>query len=366
MAFPFVNGFGSKKRSQMIAVDLGTRKTKAVLLERHGQSLELLRYALLDAPISEKRITPEQLTEHLRAVVTALEADTKSVTVAIGLDDVVMRQVELPQIPKDEMRMILKNNTRGYLQQDLPNHVFDCHVFPPRATPVKAAPQKPAKTPEAPKQMAMPKLKVLVAAARQQLMNDFQMAIRSAGLTPESIVPGMIAPVNAFELAMPEIFARDSIALVDIGFKHSSVCVLDQGELALTRLMSIGGDRMTAGLAEAMNISYAEAEGIKVGMGQEVQSALEAQVIPLGREVRASLDFFEHQNDRAISQVFISGGSAQSELIVGMLKAEMIVECKPWSPLGSIQMALPAQQAAEVEHIGSQLIVAVGAALAAF
>ena len=44
-----------------------------------------------------------------------------------------------------------------------------------------------------------------------------------------------------------------------------------------------------------MNISYAEAEGIKVGMPGEVQAALESQVQPLGRELRASLDFFEHQ-----------------------------------------------------------------------
>ena len=58
----------------------------------------------------------------------------------MGLDDAIVRQVELPQIPVGEMRMVLKNNTKGYLQQDLPNHVFDCHIFPPKTT----APGKPA------------------------------------------------------------------------------------------------------------------------------------------------------------------------------------------------------------------------------
>ena len=56
----------------------------------------------------------------------------KFVTLAIGLDDAIVRQVELPQIPKDDMRLVLKNNTRGYLQQDLPAHVFDCHIFAPK------------------------------------------------------------------------------------------------------------------------------------------------------------------------------------------------------------------------------------------
>jgi len=109
---------------------------------------------------------------------------------------------------------------------------------------------------------------------------------------------GIIGPVNAFEMSLPEVFANESVALVDIGFKHSSVCVVDRGELVLSRMVNIGGDKLTAGLAEAMNITYAEAEGIKVGMAPEVQAMLEAQVQPLGRELRASLDFFEHQQDR--------------------------------------------------------------------
>ena len=358
MALSFLNGVSRKKRAQMMVVDLGGRTTKAVLLERRGELLALTRFVLLDAPIYEKKISTELLAEHLRAVTQTLGSQTKLVTLAIGLDETVVRQVELPQIPVDEMRMVLKNNTKGYLQQDMPNHVFDCHIFPP-----KAPGNKPA---EALKAGTIPKLKVLVAGMKQQLMDDLQTAIRDAGLTPDHIVPGLIGPMNAFELALPEVFAGESVALVDIGFKHSSVCVVDRGELALSRVVNIGGDRLTAGLAEAMNITYAEAEGIKVGMAPEVQATLELQVQPLGRELRASLDFFEHQQDRPISQVYVTGGSARSEMILQMLHSELIVECKTWNPTASLQLALPGQQAVEIEQVGPQLSVAIGVALAAF
>jgi type IV pilus assembly protein PilM len=358
MALPFLNGFRRKKRTQMISVDLGARTTKAVLLEQRGEVWALCRYALLDAPIFDKKISPELLAEHLKSVAQALETEAKYVTLSIGLDDAVVRQVELPQIPIDEMRLILKNNTKAYLQQDLPGHVFDCYIFPPRQVSA-------GKTAETSKTASIPKLKVLVTGAKQQLMGDFQTGIREAGLTAGHIVPGLVGPVNAFEAALPEIFNNESVALVDIGFKHTSICVLDHGELALTRVVNIGGDKLTAGLAETMNITYAEAEGIKVGMAPEVQSALEMQVLPLGRELRASLDFFEHQQDRAVSQVYVSGGSARSEMILQMLHAEMIVECKTWNPTTFLQLALPGQQAVDIEHIGSQLTVAIGAALAA-
>jgi len=317
----------------------------------------LTHYAVLDAPIYEKKMSPDLLSDHLRRVSEALGNATKFLTLTVGLDDAIVRQVDLPQIPVGEMRLVLKNNTKAYLQQDLPNHVFDCYVFPPKS-PVG---NKPA---EAPKPAGLPKLKVLVAGAKQQLINDFQTAAKNAGLVLECVVPGLIGPVNAFESAMTNVFANETVALVDIGFKHSSICVLDHGELALSRAVNIGGDKLTAGLAEAMNISYAEAEGIKVGMAPEVQYSLEPLVLPLGRELRASLDFFEHQQDRPVTQIFVSGGSARSEMILQMLHKEMLADCKTWNPAGFLQLALSGQQAVEMEHVGSQLTVALGAALA--
>lgn len=353
---PFLNGVAKKKRNQMISVDLGSRTTKAVLLERHGETFTLTRYALLDAPIFEKTLSSELLAEHLKAVHGALQSKTKFLTLAIGVNDAIVRPVELPQIPVNEMRLVLKNNPKGYLQQDLPNRVFDCHIIPPKA---------PSQAGEAGKTPANSKLKVLAAGAKKDLLDDFQTAIRDAGLVADQIVPGLIGPVNAFELAMPEVFVNDTVALVDIGFKNSSICILQQGELVLSRVVGIGGDGLTAGLAEAMNISYAEAEGIKIGMAPEIQSTLETQVLPLGRELRALLDFYEHQQDRLVSHVYVSGGSARSELILQMLHNELVVDCQVWNPTSSLQLSLPEQRAAEIEHVAPQLTVAIGAAITA-
>ena len=342
----------------MVSIDLGARVTKAVLLEQRGENWSLSRYALLDAPVADKKISPDLLAEHLKSVMAALGADAKAVTLSIGLDDALVRQVDLPQIPVSEMRLVLKNNTKAYLQQDLPGHVYDCHIFAPKP----ATADKPE---ESAKSTGAPKLKVLVAAARQTLVNDFQTAIKSAGLVGDYIVPGFVGAVNAFEMALPEIFRNESVALVDIGFKHTSICVLDCGELALMRVVNIGADQFSSGLADMMTISYAEAESIKVGMTPEIQSALELQVLPLGRELRASLDFFEHQADRAVSQVYFSGGSAQSEMILQMLRSELVVECRSWNPTSFLQINLPGQQAVEIEHVAPQLTMAIGAALAA-
>jgi len=357
MGLPFLNG-AAKKRDQLVSIDLGGRTTKAVHLLRKGSRYVLARYVLLDAPIYEKNLSVDLLGEHLKSVCQALDAKTKSISLAIGVNDSIVRHAELPQMPISDMRQVLKNNTKNYLQQDLPGHVFDCFVIPPRTV---------AKPTEKPK-LGSPntKFRVLVAGAKKQVLDDMQTAIKTTGLAADFIAPGLLGPVNAFELAMPEIFSREVVALVDIGFKNTSICVLQEGDLVLSRVVAIGGDRLTTGLAESLGISYAEAEGIKVGMPAEVQSNLEALVTPLGRELRASIDFFEHQQDKAVSQVFISGGSARSDFIVQTLQTELMAECKTWNPLSFLQLELPPQQTAEIDQIAPQLTVAVGAAAASF
>jgi type IV pilus assembly protein PilM len=358
---PYLNGTARRKRGQVIAIDLGSRTTKAVLLERRGETWVLLRHALLDAPIFDKKISPEQMADHLHSVTEALGGGTKYISVAVGLGDSVMRQVELPQIPIEEMRHVLKMNHKNYLQQDLPNHVFDCHIFPPRVQTEDT--KKAAATAGS---GASLKFKVLAVAAKRQLVDDFMLAAKTADLVADAMVPSLIGPINAFEKSLPDVCARETVALVDIGFKHTSVCVLDRGELATNRTVNIGGNHFTTGLAEAMNISYAEAEGIKVGMAPEVEGVLQPQVLALGREIRASLDFFEHQQDRPVTEVYLSGGTTRSDMILKMLHSEILAECKTWNPTVFLQLALPGQQAVEIDHVGPQLAVAIGTALAAY
>src|ERR1041385_8495084 len=115
MALPFLNGQSKKKRDQIIAIDLGSRSTKAVHIQRRGDVYTLLRYCVLDAPIFEKNVSVELLADHLKAVAQALEAKTKMVSLAISVNDSIVRPAELPQIPMDDMRQILKNNTKNYL-----------------------------------------------------------------------------------------------------------------------------------------------------------------------------------------------------------------------------------------------------------
>ena len=219
----------AKKRSQVVAIDMGRRTTKAVCVQRRAQGFDLLRYTVHEAPHSEKELTREQLAEHLKTVYQALGAKTKQVVLLVGVDDSLLRHAETPMLPVADLRLMLKYNSKNYLQQDLPDYIFDCYILPPR---------RGAKAPETAKNQ---KCRALVGGAKKKFLSDLQGAVEAAGLVADQISPGLIGTANAFELAQPEAFEKEVVELVYIGFKHSTSSILVHGELALNRVVAIGG-----------------------------------------------------------------------------------------------------------------------------
>jgi type IV pilus assembly protein PilM len=350
MAFPFP-GLQPKKRNQIVAIDLGLRTTKAVAVQRAGDGFELLDYAIGDSLPLDRNRAKGELAEHFKKVAQQLEAKPKQVVIGVGVGDCLLRHAELPSMPVDEMRQMLKYGAKNYLQEDLPDHVFDC---------VLLSAQKSGEA-----QKSGQKVRALIGAARRQLVGDLQAAGKGAGLAVEMIMPGVVGPPNAFELAFPQEFAKEVVGLVDIGFRNTTISVLLNGELSLTRVVAIGAERLTQLLAESLGVAYAEAEGMKLGMTEEVQMGLMPHLSPLGRELRASIDFFEHQQDKTVSQVFVCGGSARSEFIVKNLRDELMLETRGWNPVSFMKMSLPPARMAEIEGTAPQLAVATGLALAA-
>ena len=360
MELPFLKK-KARKSDHLIAIDLGSRATKAVYLQRRGDGFDLAAYTILDAPgVGERAPSAELLGEHLKQVHQALGASTKQIILAVGVQECLLRHAEMPMIPIPELRTMLKFGSRNYLQEELQNYAFDCHLQAIQAPPNGAEVAKGKVNAAAMKQ------RVLVGGIKQQRLNDLTEAAKLAGLTLEAVVPGHIGPANALELAENEAFANEVVAIVEVGFKNSCISILNCGELVLNRVVSVGGDKLTNGLAETLSISYEEAEGIKIGMPHEVQSTLETLLLPLGRELRASADFFEHQNEKPVARVLVSGGCACSEFLAQTLQNELMAPCSTWDPTKTFGRSLSAEQMAQFEPNVARLSVAIGAAATAF
>src|SRR5262245_23006482 len=117
----------AKKQDQIVPIELGGRTSKAVHLQLKGDQFTLLNYPHLDAPIYEKTFSADRLSHRLRRLMRVFRRPrTKQITLALGVADTLFRQVELPFMPVDDLRLMLRYHTKNYLQQDLADHSFDC------------------------------------------------------------------------------------------------------------------------------------------------------------------------------------------------------------------------------------------------
>jgi type IV pilus assembly protein PilM len=344
----------SSKGNEIVVIVLGTCTTKAVHVRRQGESLHLLNYVLKPTPVLKEGLSGEALSNHLREVRQQLNAGTNRAVVVIGMGQSLVRTLEMPALKPPEMRQLVKRNSKRFFQEELTDYEFDCFVLPEPAASASAGTPSPQR-----------KNQALVAGAKTALLDDLRAAVKAAGLSSVQVAVSQVCLVNAALAALPELPADEAVAIVDLGFRTSSITFLVSRNPGLSRTVGIGGDTLTASLASAMNIPYDVAEGLKIFMPEKVRDKLEERISALGQELRTAIDFFESQEEKQVRRIFVAGGTARSQFIVQGLQDQLRIPCQKLDLARFGTSELPPEKADAVAKDAPQLATAGGAAAAA-
>src|SRR5262249_19676593 len=151
------------------------------------------------------------LGQHLKAVAEAAGYRGRRISVIIGVADALVRHAEMPAVPAPDMRLMLKYNSKAYLQQEFPDYTFDCQTL--GFVDGGAGSGEPADSGAAGAARTPTKARVLIGATKQQTLDQLNEAATAGGLTLDEVTPALICPSNAFEAALPQEFGKDVIAL---------------------------------------------------------------------------------------------------------------------------------------------------------
>ena len=132
----------------------------------------------------------------------------------------------------------------------------------------------------------------------------------------------------------------------------------------MNRVMTMGSDQLTSGLAQAMGVEAAAAEALKLQVTDETKPYLQQLVRPLAKEIRTSIDFFENQHDTPVCELHVSGATAKNPFILETLQEELMLPCLAWNPLAGVINDLPPEKKALMDEIGPEFVGATGAAAA--
>jgi len=342
----------NQKRDEIVAIDLGSRVTKAVLLRAQGAEVSLVNYALLELEEAERVPSREVLAEHLRKVVGLLSTHVRRVVFSLGPAKSLLTHLDLPGASPSDLRRMIRLSPKNYLQRDVADHLFDCYVTEERVE---------IGTDHVPRTRR--KARVLVGGGRQSDVESLSVAARDAGMYVERVTVSQVAIANAFQ-ARPEE-RGEVVALLDVGYATTSIDIMMAGELVFTRVINFGAERFSDVVAQSAKTRWPDVGEAEGHAPDEMQTRLQRAILLLAREVDASIGFFVSQHEATLSRIFVSGGSARSQFILQTLEAELGLPCESWGPNNSLKVELPENRRQELEYEAPQLLVAVGAGLGA-
>jgi type IV pilus assembly protein PilM len=333
-----------------VGLDVGSKTVKAVELRRLRDGFRIERFAVVPMPagglVEGVVVDSGKVSEAVRAAFQQAGIHHRRVVTALGSKAVVVREIQLPEMPEEELDRAVRFEAERYLPVAGEDLRVDYQVV----------------------EGAHGQVSVLFAAARREVVDNFVQALEGAGVTPE------VLEVTTFALA--RLFRGDAqqgaIMVADMGAEGTDLLVLQGDRLRLSRMIPTGGNVLTRAVAAVLELEPAAAEVVKeekavapVGrtLPEDPTSARVAEAISpvlgdLVTETRRSMEFFvARSGGQEIRKVVLTGGSSRMPNLAAFLAEELGVPVE----VGDAFRIAPADPRAE--GLGPVVAVATGLAL---
>ncbi|MDD5543181.1 MAG: type IV pilus assembly protein PilM [Acidobacteriia bacterium] len=212
---------------------------------------------------------------------------------------------------------------------------------------------------------------LLVAVKKDKIWNHTQ-AVIQAGKTPAVVDFDAFAVQNAYENSYgpaPSV----CVGLLNLGASVLNINVVKNGESLFTRDVSIGGNQYTDAFQKELNLSFEEAEKIKLGKNvsgvdeetrrQLIQSVSEILLL----EVRKTFDFFRSSPaGETIQRAYLSGGGARVEGLLNYLQQKLGIPVELLDPFRKIEWDSTRLNGTLLKENAPSMSVVMGLALRSF
>lgn len=364
--------FGRRARS-MVGLDVGTSRVKLVELTARGASVELTRAAVELTPVDVIRdgkvIQPDQVAAVIKKALAAGHFRPGEVVAAIAGQGVVVRHVQFPKMPEEELREALKWEGQKYIPFPMEEASVDFEII--RGDPEAA------------------NMEVMLVAAQRSIVDSHLTAIERAGLRPVAVdvQPFTVLRALRYEPAGVEgpcSASNGVVAYVDIGAGTTDIVIADGEIIRFTRIVPLGGYSFTRAIADRLGIGFEEAEKVKIEEARIYENQLELDALDergrgiaqavletagaIGTEIRRSLDYHDlqlqgRQGDSAVSRVVLAGGGSVLDGLDRYLQGELGLSTIMCDPLRNIAISPKVASRLDLDKLGPMLAVGVGLAL---
>lgn len=345
------------KSKGTVGLDIGSSTVKLIELKpgkRKGYQLVNLGVASLppEAIVDGALMNSSVVVEAIRSILGSLKLKTRDVATSISGHSVIIKKINLPVMTSEELEESIQWEAEQYIPFDINDVNIDFQIV---GTEESEAGQ----------------MGVLLVAAKKDMINDYTTVIQEAGLNPVVIDVDAFAVENMYE-ANYSLQPGEIIALVNLGASIININILKGGFPTFTRDISAGGTQYNEEIQKSLNISFEEAERMKMAgkaeedmpLPQEISGIVESVSDSLSSEVQRSLDFFSATaTEDKINKVILCGGCARTVGLDRAIAEKSGYPVEVANPFNNIEVSPRAFDADYIANIAPATGVAVGLAL---
>jgi type IV pilus assembly protein PilM len=215
-----------------------------------------------------------------------------------------------------------------------------------------------------------PYMEVLLVAVKKDKILNYTNALQLAGRQPAIVDIDAFALQNCYEFNY-EPAPNSTVALLNLGASVMNINILKGSTPLFTRDVSVGGHQYTDSLQKELDLSFEDAEALK--LGQKVGTVSEDAKLPILQqvteiivlEIQKTFDFFRATaTGEHIERIYLAGGSSQVQGLIEALRQEFSIPVEGLNPFQKIEP--PAGNSELYDKNSAQLAVAVGLALRSF
>ncbi|MBK5099983.1 MAG: type IV pilus assembly protein PilM [Desulfobacteraceae bacterium] len=353
------------KKIQLVGLDIGSHSIKVVEIAHSKKARILKNFGVIGLPpdaIVEGSIKEmEVVSSAIKALFKNLKVKNKNVATSISGFSVIVKRIPLKKGEESELESRIQEEAEQYIPFDINEVNIDFDILTGETESAGGGGE------EAEKEVSE-QTEVMLVAAKKDMIEDHVQLLQLAGLNPQVLDVDAFALQNAFEISTSEPQASSS--LVNVGAEELGINIIHNGASLFTRDSSYGGSQITKAIMSEFNVSFEEAEKMKLG-GTKIDKEKEgleeifmSVVSNWVQEIKRALDFVANTYpDKTIGRILLSGGSSSIPGFQRYLELETDIPVEQLNPFTNLMIDEKLFDLQYLHYMAPQAAVAVGLAL---
>jgi type IV pilus assembly protein PilM len=338
----------------IVGLDIGSSSIKAVELKKTRAGIELSHVGV--EPLGNDVVVDSMIMDSpaVASAITKLFADSgiksKSVATSVSGHSVIVKRIPVSTMSDEQLSESIATDAAQHIPFDISDVNIDYQILSD--------------------DFSGPQMDVLLVAVKKDKILNYTNVLSMAGKSPNIVDIDVFALQNCYEYNY-EYSPNSTVALLNLGASVMNINILKGSTPLFTRDVSVGGHQYTDALQKELDLSFDDAESLK--LGERVGTVSEDAKLPILQqvteiivlEIQKTFDFFrataagEH-----IERVYLAGGSAKVPGLMEALRQEFSLPVEILNPFARIDYVAGASEL--IERNAGQLAVAVGLALRSF